>query len=221
MVGYQRKPSAGHMSALEPGAIEASVSLPCFRIVALRPRTNSREGPKRRILSSDNRDKIMRTSWKIRARARQLSGPAHRPRSWSNEIDFSPMVLAHWCCAWAAPTIMPRALVVTILTHVLLRQATCLVTEKRGTSRSRSLLKALSLALEILVTLLALSMRLSPIERDLIAASLFALLWRVWRPSPREGRSFRNQTREAWPVPRYRLAAPSVWIDYLASTIGE
>ena len=97
--------------------------------------------------------------------ARQLSGPAHRPRSWSHEIDFSPVVLAHWCCAWAAPTIIPRALVVTILTHVLLRQATCLVTEKRGTSRSRSLLKALSLALEILVTLLALSMRLSPISK--------------------------------------------------------
>ncbi|WP_079639630.1 hypothetical protein [Sphingopyxis flava] len=131
------------------------------------------------------------------------------------------MVLAHWCCAWAAPAIMPRALAVTILTHVLLRRATGHVTEKGGTWRSRSLLKALSLALETLVTLLAISMRLSPIERDFIAASLFALLWRVWRPSPHEGNSIRSQTREAWPVPRYRLAAPSVWIDYLASTIGE
>jgi hypothetical protein len=62
--------------------------------------------------------------------------------------------------------------------------------------------------LETMVTLMALSMRLSPIERDFIATSLFAFLWRVWKPSQNRRHLNRNQTREACPVPRYRSVAP-------------
>jgi|GEM_PF-6060428 len=43
-------------------------------------------------------------------------------------------------------------------------------------------MKARGSALESAVTLVALAMRFSPLERDLFAAGLFMLLHRLWPP---------------------------------------
>ncbi|HEX2812598.1 MAG TPA: hypothetical protein VHO04_07940 [Sphingopyxis sp.] len=75
---------------------------------------------------------------------------------------------------------MPRFLVVAIAIFAAFELAPGEVSERKELRRCGLLVKVPFLAFETMATLVALSMRLSPVERDLVTASLFTLSCRFW-----------------------------------------
>ncbi len=78
---------------------------------------------------------------------------------------------------------MPRFLVVAVAAFAVIGLVSGEVSEGKRFRRREPLVSAPLSAFETMVTLVALSMRLSPIERDFVAASLLALSFRLWRPA--------------------------------------
>lgn len=78
---------------------------------------------------------------------------------------------------------MPCSLVVAVVTLAALGLLPGEAGERKRLWRREPFFSAPSPVFETMVTLVALSMRLSPIERDFVAAGLFALLSRILRPA--------------------------------------
>ncbi len=102
-------------------------------------------------------------------------------------MDFRPLVLALGCCAWALPATISPFLVVAVVAFAILGPVSGDVGERKPLWRRGSLFHAPVAVFETMITLAALSMRLSPIERDFVAASLFTLACR-FRMSGRDAR---------------------------------
>jgi hypothetical protein len=91
---------------------------------------------------------------------------------------------------------MPRFLVVAVAAFAVIELVSGEVGEGKRFRRRDPLVSAPLPAFETMVTLVALSMRLSPIERDFVAASLLALSFRLWRPA-RKTRQFQRRQSPA------------------------
>lgn len=92
-------------------------------------------------------------------------------------IERLSLAIAFGCCIWASSKLPPTQFASVVVLAILIAvsgdggQRTRLL-------RDKSLCNAGSLIFETMVTLMALSMRLSPLERDFVAASLLKLLYR-------------------------------------------
>lgn len=91
---------------------------------------------------------------------------------------------------------MPRFLVVAVAAFAVIELVSGKVSEGKRFRRREPLVSAPLPAFETMVTLVALSMRLSPVERDFVAASLLALSFRFWRPA-RKTRQFQRRQSPA------------------------
>lgn len=116
-------------------------------------------------------------------------------------MNVPSLAIALGCCAFASCDDLPSFVVFSFMVPAILESARLTTSIRKSGPRRGVSLNARSLALEGVVMLAAIAMRLSPIERDFLAASLFALLCRFWGPA-RENRQFQSEESFIAPCPK-------------------
>ena len=139
---------------------------------------------------------FMRAERRTDARPSQISGRRYAFGSSRKDKGLFPLAFALGCWAFASPAALPRFLVVAVAIFAAFELVSGEVSERKRLRRRGLLANAPLPVFETMVTLVALSMRLSPIARDFVAASLFTLSCRFWRPA-RERSSLQGTRRPA------------------------
>lgn len=139
------------------------------------------------LVIGKHRDKAMRAECQSRIYILHTS-ESDEPWSARHVLVCSYLVLAFGCSAGILSGSPLRIFIATVVAFAILRPSWRTPAEERPPWKRELPVWAPSFVFETAVTFAALSMRLSPIERDFVAVSLVALRCRIRRPSPRERR---------------------------------